>query len=613
MKIFPRSCIDAGVVDSPTNDKKSARAVAVDNEYEYVRKEFGFDYVPPSQYVPSHSFEDSEDGFEAVEMVEQERYQPPPVKVMEPRSDLSGSNYEYDDDDLFIPKPYRSYGSSGRIKSIPRPMEDDIAGYQGPKHLHYQQPIRDNHQHRPTRGHFASNKRVSKRRTYSDEDDVDDLENLEIAAVHTAHSFNSDDSAANMIEERSRASRYNAKIRGKSRERGERQRATGANTPWKENERQELKIIQRSSSRLEDFTTPRYDRKKQIKRDIHPDRRQEYKRAPYKEIDRMESGKRHSNIRHDTESRHHYRSKFDVAPRAIPLDVSEPGQRGRYGEDLWDSRETYDHKRGNFTSSYYATPSGMVASDFEYHEREPIEEPAPQEYHGRELIEEPVPRVARKKNSTGLFNKIRQSVRGKSKKKEKTFDLSGGDKPKLGARGKIPAYATVERTRLDKRKPGAIFAQVPPSMQSDVSFDYDYSRNSNFLRKEPDIPSVLPRTEVASRRHKYAEHHASRMALPENYWYQKHGEVPEYYDPGSDNELLSADVPRVLEISKQSMPPQSPPTHADHPRAMGLHYTNGYPVSPPIDSRNLVRPHPHMHNPEYPKRKSKGRRKAGRY
>lgn len=69
------------------NQRQRPRSSGLSNEYEYVRKEYGFDYMPPSRYVPSMSG-DTDEYSDA----------DPPGKIEMPDSDLTGSiEVEYED------------------------------------------------------------------------------------------------------------------------------------------------------------------------------------------------------------------------------------------------------------------------------------------------------------------------------------------------------------------------------------------------------------------------------------------------------------------------------------------------------------------------------------
>jgi hypothetical protein len=63
----------------------------IEDEYEYVRREHGFDYMPPSQYVPSRSMSEETD-----EITEDAA----PVAANKMLDILSSSSYDDDDDDL---------------------------------------------------------------------------------------------------------------------------------------------------------------------------------------------------------------------------------------------------------------------------------------------------------------------------------------------------------------------------------------------------------------------------------------------------------------------------------------------------------------------------------
>ncbi|KAL3921633.1 MAG: hypothetical protein SGARI_006633, partial [Bacillariaceae sp.] len=82
--------------NNPAKGRKSKRGT--DNEYEYVRKEYGYDFVPPSRYVPSHSMSDDDDDIADEETIEVQWQGAAPVKIIQPRSELSASLPEEDVD-----------------------------------------------------------------------------------------------------------------------------------------------------------------------------------------------------------------------------------------------------------------------------------------------------------------------------------------------------------------------------------------------------------------------------------------------------------------------------------------------------------------------------------
>ncbi len=70
MKLFRRPCVSEKQVLDSSKDRKFKmqsedtylkKIQATAKEYEYVRQEHGYDYVPTSQYVPSHSLDESSD------------------------------------------------------------------------------------------------------------------------------------------------------------------------------------------------------------------------------------------------------------------------------------------------------------------------------------------------------------------------------------------------------------------------------------------------------------------------------------------------------------------------------------------------------------------------
>lgn len=98
------------------------------NQYEYVRREHGFDYMPPSQYVPSRSMsEDSEDISAA-----------PPIKIEVAGSDLSVSVVE--SFDVPIDRRHKTpvvRGKPVKTKSSSRRVDKEELGRQPPRPQHY--------------------------------------------------------------------------------------------------------------------------------------------------------------------------------------------------------------------------------------------------------------------------------------------------------------------------------------------------------------------------------------------------------------------------------------------------------------------------------------------
>ncbi len=86
------------------------------NQYEYVRREHGFDYMPPSQYVPSRSMSDDSEDISA----------DPPIKIEVPGSDLSASVVE--SFDLHVDKHRKTpvvRGKPVKTKTSSRRLEKD--------------------------------------------------------------------------------------------------------------------------------------------------------------------------------------------------------------------------------------------------------------------------------------------------------------------------------------------------------------------------------------------------------------------------------------------------------------------------------------------------------
>ena len=136
------------------------------NEYEYVQREYGYDNMPPSQYVPSISLDSSQEAKEPmIDMVE------------EPESDISGS----ESDSEYVAEGYKDqamHTSRGKARTV-----------------------------ESSRTAHTRTKRYADLRGLGDE-------YLVIDRVPTAFGYHSDDSAENLIEEKSRVSRYSIDPRG---------------------------------------------------------------------------------------------------------------------------------------------------------------------------------------------------------------------------------------------------------------------------------------------------------------------------------------------------------------------------------------------------------------
>ena len=219
MKLF-RKCVSNKQVLESRNEKKfkldqedgylKKQLQATAKEYEYVPQEHGYDYAPPSQYVPSHSIEDSDDDDYHTEAI-----------VIVPGSDISLSV----NDDWVGEVPYynsRPKGSRGSRESAGRRQTTDM----------YHQTETEKHYPRETKGRGRREapedifRRESPENPYlrerNDEEDYrhrmeklamsesDERANMSIKRVPTAYSYHSDDSAGDFLEEKSTRSRYKA-------------------------------------------------------------------------------------------------------------------------------------------------------------------------------------------------------------------------------------------------------------------------------------------------------------------------------------------------------------------------------------------------------------------
>jgi hypothetical protein len=330
-----------------------------ENQYEYVRKEFGFDDVPPSQYVPSQSLSEDDDDYvgngnidDDAETIELQYQGAAPVKIIQPRSDLSASIAQEDDDlslpeksnkinrripggkknKLVIPQQKNKNAYRSRRETLPIPEEEDEEEeeygngsiiYPEDRHYHLnlrhrdqshrvlpvsprrsrekevfraQSPNRHKPEHHVSRDdifHEHNGRDTIRRRSYHRRDEVDDLDDLDIGIVHTAFSYNSDDSAQSLVEERSRGSRYNT---GKyqSSHRPTHQRRPRDVNHFQDTDLDDRVVVRTGSrkktqkgwefdgdnfdsavrgrhARLEEYEKPRYDRKRSTRRETHHD------------------------------------------------------------------------------------------------------------------------------------------------------------------------------------------------------------------------------------------------------------------------------------------------------------------------------------------------------
>ena len=166
------------------------------NEYEYVRREHGFDFMPPSQYVPSQSFSDETDeiddprvGADASEMN---------------NFDENGSfEVEYDPYDRRKEKPPVVRGKPVDVKSMVRRIDKHgKSGSSVPAHRsrsHREPPVpveqMDYHRHHKVQSRRVSEEEYRRRQPDHDQehDYMGDIPD-DVPKVPTAYSFDSSDS-----------------------------------------------------------------------------------------------------------------------------------------------------------------------------------------------------------------------------------------------------------------------------------------------------------------------------------------------------------------------------------------------------------------------------------
>jgi hypothetical protein len=550
MRLFRKNVVRAGKGKKMNNE--------TENQYEYVRKEFGFDYVPPSQYVPSHSVSEDEDEDvpgchldDDAETIEVQYRGAAPVKIIQPRSDLSGSIIQ-EDDDLFVPEKsarihrrvrggtktehlisrqaQNSYPSRRDALPIPEEEEEEEEEEYGdddiiyPEDRHYdlklshrdqlhrvlptsprrtrektsfrpQRPERHEPEPRATRGEALHGhpsheaiRRKSNRRGYV----IDDLDELDIGRVHTAFSYNSDDSAENLVEEQSRGSRYNTGRVKKSR-RPVHQRHPRDGIPFHDYPDRDLddrvavrteslkkirnewefegdnvdNTIREKHPHLEKFEKPRDDRRRSTRRETRQETHNDYRKSRvYVKDEVREDDRVHKESLEALYRRQDGRSR-ELNDQRDALGMTKTSRRSRLQD--WDSKEIYSRRRKPVDVSYYASPSGKVASDFD------VSGPKAE------------PRLTRQKRSKGLLGRIRESVRGPPRQETRTGS---------GSRDLRVSEARAHPEVGRDVKSIALFEQVQPSMRSDVS--HENRGHCDFQPREPDVPSALRRTKVVS-------------------------------------------------------------------------------------------------------------------
>jgi hypothetical protein len=135
MRLFQKPCANPNdvVVDDGVKRVKKGGAggeALMSDQYEFVRREFGYDYVPPSQYVPSQSFDDDDDdefdedydgenedpyygggggggrgSIRRDHLPYQNHVGPVPVQVIDPRSEISADELDTEFDNFHHDPP----------------------------------------------------------------------------------------------------------------------------------------------------------------------------------------------------------------------------------------------------------------------------------------------------------------------------------------------------------------------------------------------------------------------------------------------------------------------------------------------------------------------------
>ena len=107
MRFFKRSCVALSTKDLYNQvrlEKEEEYKRKTANEYEYVAKDYGYDHVLPSQYVPSHTIESSVNEIETI------------ANLVEPESDITGASF---DEQAYLENLNAKYQQRSKMRKSP--------------------------------------------------------------------------------------------------------------------------------------------------------------------------------------------------------------------------------------------------------------------------------------------------------------------------------------------------------------------------------------------------------------------------------------------------------------------------------------------------------------
>jgi hypothetical protein len=452
MKVFQSPCASRNQVLDEKKDRQfklsnegDYRKSITEEEYEYVRREFGYDLVPPSQYVPSQSA--------ATDFDDDIATQPSHV-VEEPQSEVSGS--ESDDD----------YVAEMAYHENPVPYEKPRARAPLPEQ-HYRKPKPVDE--RRSRKAPPVDKRVR---------EVHAHDGLIIDRAPTAENYHSDNSG----DDKSRRSRYDIDERSVAEEMHARPKSV-------------LDSIRSDSSFDRRWRAPRTQdnrRQKAVMDDDYP----EHDSRPSRR-----SASRPADVFHRDEvpDRRAHPSRITTPVPDIRTIAEE--------QRLWQERQNREYElyaedrddRFKQTEDRGATEDRRAPEDGRRRSgSRPYLEDA--RVHPDPRLEKKTERSKEKsKKSRGILERVVASVAGRGRDKPNGREVDsvvrrGRDKPdsrlpNSAPRDRVPVEADVDEryysvVRRDQRKPrereqpraprsSPPFQLHPPSLLSDVSYKYD--------------------------------------------------------------------------------------------------------------------------------------------
>ena len=504
MKFLRRPCVSINQVVDEKDDKKfqldkqqEYRQRIKEDEYEYVRREFGYDHMPPSQYVPSQTFSEDDDNS-----------QPTPIKH-EPASDVSGSesDEEYVTDSGRHHKKQKEYSKDAHRRRddrdmLPRAKEAERAA----RAKEAERAARTREAERVARlrdAEMAARELQRLRKQQRGERGVrehvhpreEKFDQMVINRVPTAHSFRSNDSDI-LLEEKSRTSRYSVDEKSRDSENSiiDKEADGAILSPWGESpleERRRRLRLEQQKSNEEEW------RKTNIPRARSPhNQRSEYPRNDVR--------RRHDPVLEARSARGDpvLQARSDTSERGRRHDVDDweiGAERDRSGAKLRVNREYIERRDAppDERQNYFDGEDDQVYESRRIAPEHPAEESA----------------KTRKKGFLGrMMGGSSFSDRGKKKSEKAGPGSYAGSRERRHIHHyddpassysdtRVKYSAKIEQVR--PRRTSSPFQTQPPSMRSDVSYEYssqgsqppsqyDVHRGRRPRSPWPSVPETLP-------------------------------------------------------------------------------------------------------------------------